>query len=65
MHHERIIGLARIYIVVAAVQLALSCNMDCLKKQFEDYLMDQAKKPSTTLFAREKMELIRRFLLGG
>ena len=65
MHHERIIGLARIYIVVAAVQLVLSCNMDCLKKQFEDYLADQAKKPSTTLFTREKVELIRRLLLGG
>ena len=65
MHHERIIGLARIYIVVAAVQLALSCNMDCLKKQLEDYLANQAKKPSTMLFTREKVELIHRLLLGG
>ena len=54
-----------IYIVVAAVQLALSCNMDCLKKQLEDYLANQAKKPSTTLFTREKVELIHRLLLGG
>ena len=30
---------------MVAAQLALSCNMDCLKKQFEDLLASQAKKP--------------------
>jgi len=41
------------------------CVMEGAKQKFSEFLQTQLAKPSNSLLSRNKVELIRKYLLGG
>ena len=39
--------------------------MDATKKEFSEFIQTQLTKPSNSLFSKKRIELIRKYLLGG
>ena len=39
--------------------------MDATKKEFSEFIQTQLAKPSNSLFSKKRIELIRKYLLGG